>query len=284
MVDVAIIGAGPAGMSAAINLRALGKTVTIFSGGNNNLIKTNDINNHLGFVNVSGKELMDSFAEHVASCNIELINSKITSALFFDDKFILNADSKLYEFNAVILCTGVLPAKQIDNESEFLGKGVSYCAVCDGMLYRGKKAFVWGLERDSYKEANMLASLGVNVSFVSKFKCKDKLNENIEFIDGKLSAVKGKDFLQEVCVNGSWIATDALFILRPVIPASSLIEGLEAQGPFINVDRKMKTNLDGVFAAGDCTGKPLQISKAVGEGQLAAYSASEYIENLRKEN
>ena len=106
------------------------------------------------------------------------------------------------------------------------------------------------------------------------------MNKNIKFIKGKVTAVQGDSILQRVCINDEFYQVDALFVLRPVIPASSLINGLDIKGAFILVDKQMQTNIPGIFAAGDCTGKPLQISKAIGEGQIAAYSAAKYIDKI----
>ncbi len=282
MFDVAIVGSGPAALSAAINLKALGKSSVVFSAGDNNLIKAKEVNNHLGFISVTGQQMMDSFDKHLKACGTIRINEKVSSIVSLTNKFILNANSKLYEATSVILCIGIAVFNQLEHESELLGKGISYCAVCDGMLYRGKKAIVWGIEKGSYKEANMLDDIGVNVIYVSSNDENELLNKGIEFAQGKVTAVQGNSKLEKVFINERAVEADALFILRPVIPAVSLIDGLHVDGAFISVDNKMKTNIAGVFAAGDCTGKPLQISKAIGEGQIAAYSAAEYINKKEK--
>lgn len=279
MIDIAIIGFGPAGMSAAINAYALGKKVIVFSNSDSILEKAENVNNYLGFANIAGADLIKNFKGHVKACNIPVINGLVSSIVNFDDKFMINVKSKIYQAKSVILALGIPRGKQLEHEDEFLGKGVSYCAACDGMLYKGKEVIVWGIQENSYKEANLLDEMGVNVTLVTNNKFDDKINKNIKLQKGSIKAISGDEKLEQVLINDNWFKTNALFIFRPSIPVNSLIPGLDMDKKFIKTNKNMQTNLKGVFAAGDCTGKPFQISKAVGEGQVAAHSALEFLNN-----
>lgn len=279
MIDIVIIGAGPAGMSAAINAKALGKKPMIFFNESSILKKAENVNNHLGFVYITGADLIGKFESHIKECNIPIIKGLVSSIVYFDNKFMINVESKIYQAKSVILALGVPKNKEIKSEKDFLGKGVSYCAACDGMIYKNKEVIAWGIQENSYKEANILDEMGVKVTLVTNNKFDDKINKNIKLEKGTITAISGKERLEQVCINNTWVKTNALFIFRPSVPVNSLISGLEMHGKFIKTDKNMQTNLKGVFAAGDCTGKPFQISKAVGEGQVAAHSAVEFLNN-----
>lgn len=277
MIDIAIIGFGPAGMSAAINAYALGKKATIFSNGVSILEKAENVNNYLGFINISGADLIKKFEEHVKACHIPVVSGLVSSIVNFDDKFMINVESKIYQAKSIILALGVPKGNELENENDFLGKGVSYCAACDGMLYKGKDVIVWGVDKNSYKEANLLDEMGVKVTLVTNNEFDDKINKNIKLQKGSVKAISGDERLEQVLINDNWIKTNALFIFRPSVPVNSLISGIDMDKKFIKTNKNMQTNLNGVFAAGDCTGKPFQVSKAVGEGQVAAHSAAEFL-------
>lgn len=279
--DIAIIGAGPAGLSAAINAITRGKTVRIFSNNENYLSKAERVDNHLGFYNISGKDMMNQFIEHAENMNVKIENGKIVNILPFDDYFLVNVNGDIIESKKVILAIGVAKVKEIAGESKFLGTGVSYCATCDGMLYRNKTAAVWDLSHDALKEANYLKDIGVNTIFVSNKKPTDELNSDINYIQGTIKEVKGNNKVESILIDDREIETDAVFILREAVAPTALIDGLEIEDGFIVVNRNMETNISGLYAAGDCTGKPLQISKAVSEGLIAAQHAAKEIDNKK---
>lgn len=280
IIDVAIIGAGPAGLSAAVNTLARGKTLRLFSSSENYLAKAERIDNHLGFYNISGKELMNRFVEHVNAMNVNIEKEKVVNILPFDDHFMVNVNGEIVEAKKVILAMGMSKVKEIPGESKLLGNGVSYCATCDGMLYRNKTAVVWDQSKDSTREANFLNEIGVKVIFISKNEKSKGLNSNIEFISGTIDEVKGDTKVESVIVGDKIIKTDAVFMLREIVAPTALIDGLSLEGGFIAVNSSMETNIEGVYAAGDCTGKPLQISKAVSEGLIAAQDAAKKIDKI----
>lgn len=284
IVDVAIIGAGPAGLSAAVNILARGKTLRLFSSNENYLSKAERVNNHLGFYNMSGKDMMKHFIEHANAMNIKIEKEKVVNILPFDDYFMVNVNGEIVEAKKIILALGMSKVKEIPGEARLLGSGVSYCATCDGMLYRGKTAVVWDQSHEAVHEANFLKEIGVNIIFVSKKDRPKELNPDIESILGTITEVHGNIKVESVSVGEKTIKSDAVFMLREVVAPTALIDGLNLEGGFISVDRSMETSIKGVYAAGDCTGKPLQISKAVSEGLIAAQDAAKQIdENLNKE-
>ena len=283
LVDIIIIGAGPAGLSAAVNALTRGKTVRIFSNRENYLSKAERVDNHLGFYHVSGKELMDKFKEHAETMGIKIEDGKVVNILPLDESFMVNINGQIAEAKKVLLAMGISKIKELPGEAKLLGVGVSYCATCDGMLYRGKNAVVWDQSKDAWEEANFLASIGVNVTFVSKKPRQENLSNDINFINGTITEIIGENSVEEVTIGNEIIKTDAVFMLRDALAPTALIDGLELDGNFINVDKHMETNISGVYAAGDITGKPLQLSKAVSEGLIAAQHAALQIDK-KKEN
>lgn len=282
LVDIIIIGAGPAGLSAAVNAITRGKTVRIFSNKENYLSKAERVDNHLGFYHISGKELMDKFKEHAEAMGIKIEEGKVVNILPLGDSLMVNINGEIAEAKKVILAMGISKVKELPGEAKLLGNGVSYCATCDGMLYKGKNAVVWDQSKDAWEEANFLQSIGVNVTFISKKPKQENLSNDIKFINGNITEIIGDDTVEAVNTGKEIIKTDAVFMLRDAVAPTALIDGLELDGNFINVDKHMETNIKGVYAAGDITGKPLQLSKAVSEGLIAAQHAALQID--KKEN
>ena len=272
MLEIAIIGAGPAGLSAGINAIARGKTES------NYLLRAEKVNNYLGLYDVDGRQMMEQFLSHARAMGVVPEKGKAANILPMGEYFLLNVDGEMVEAKTVILATGVSSAKEIPGERELLGRGVSYCATCDGMLYRGKSAVVWGLSPEAAKEANFLQEIGVSVTFVSASAFREGLAEQIPYLSGAVKQVSGKEKVEAVLVNGQELPADGLFILRNSIAPAALVEGLVLEEGYIKVNHKMETNVPGLYAAGDCTGKPLQVSKAVGEGLIAAQMAAAYLD------
>ncbi len=282
MVDILIVGAGPAGLSAAVNAVNRGKTVRIFSNKENYLSKAERIDNHLGFYNVSGKELMNKFKEHAEAMNIKIEEGKVVNILPLGESFMVNINGEIEESKKVILAMGISKVKELPGEERLLGSGVSYCATCDGMLYRGKNAIVWDQSQEALEEANYLNSIGVNVTFVSKKPRSENLNENIKYINGAVSEIIGENKVETIVAGQKKIPADAVFMLRDAVAPTALIDGLETKENFISVSKNMETNIKGVYAAGDITGKPLQLSKAVSEGLIAAQHAALQIDKIKE--
>ena len=272
MYDIAVIGGGPAGLSAAVQARVRNKSVVVVSGDrrDNPLYKTPAIHNYLGFPQVSGQALLDAFQAHAREMGAEQKEGRVLNIMPMGGTFYLSIGSDMEQARAIILATGVVQAAKYPGEEAHLGAGVSYCATCDGMLYRNKEVVVVGKAADSPQEANYLRELGCKVTYVS-----DKAPK-VEITGGaKVEALRA---------GGVTIPCDGVFILRPSVAPAQLLPGLALEGGYIRVDRNMATNVPGVFAAGDCTGLPLQVSKAVGEGLVAGLRAAEYVDQISDSN
>lgn len=282
-LDIAVVGAGPAGLSAAINAIYRGKSVRVFYSEDNYLSKAESVNNYLGLYDITGKQLMDQYIKHANFLGITPEKGIVANIMPMDKEFMINFNGDIITAKAVVIATGISRQKEIPGESKLLGKGVSYCATCDGMLYRGKKVLVWGHADDSAKEAKFLNDIGIDVTFIGHKKFSSSLDEDIEFINGAVSSVLGDNKFEGAMVGNQLIKADALFILRSSIAPKSLLNDIEIENGYIKVDRFMQTNIPGLFAAGDCTGKPLQVSKSVGEGLIAAQQAAKYIDEIKSQ-
>ena len=163
-------------------------------------------------------------------------------------------------------------------EEEQLGQGVSYCATCDGMFYRGRRIAVLSGSAQGVEESAFLAGLAAELDYY-RLKAHDTagLDARIRPVEEKPRAISRDGEALVLHTDKGERRYDGIFIFRAAMPLSMLLADLRTEGGYIPVDRGMRTNIPGVFAAGDCTGKPLQVPKAVGEGNIAAISAAEYI-------
>lgn len=275
-LDCAIVGAGPAGLSAAVNLHQRGKTVRVFGHGTGMLSRAQQVDNHLGMHGLTGPQMQASFEKHAAELGIVPEQIKVSNIMPFDGYFMLNLNGDILEASSVVLACGVVRANPIPGEEDFQ-QGVSVCATCDGMFYRGKKVLVWGLAEDAPAEANFLARIGCEVTYIAG-KRPDELDPAIPFVQGGLQKIGGEGKVEYGEVAGQKLPCDGVFLLRQAVAPSTLLPGLEVENGTVVVDRNMATNIPGVFAAGDITGAPLQISKAVGEGLVAALNCAAWLD------
>ena len=281
MFDIAIIGSGPAALSAAVNARQRNKSVCVFgrSLDSSLLFAAEKVDNYLGMPDLSGEEMLNQFYAHAVKRGVEFKESRISQIMPMGDRFMINADNEFFEAKTLILAIGLNKSRGIEGEMEYLGKGVSYCATCDGMLYRNKKVVVVGEHEEGEAEANFLADVCEKVTYVPLYQPVLNLKENVTVLNGKPKSVLGEGIrVTGIQVDGEMVECDGIFFAKNSTPPESLVFGLATDGKNIIVDRSMATNLPGVFAAGDCTGAPFQIAKAVGEGLVAALSAAAYID------
>lgn len=266
--DILIVGGGPAGISAALTARNRGKNTGLIMNPpeTSHLYKAELIKNYPGMA-LSGDEMMESFTAQLGECGAEIISGKALSIMPLGKSIGVAVGNDFYESTSVIICTGIGRRPICDGETEFLGRGVSYCATCDGMLYKGKNVAVIGEGTEAENDAQFLRDIGCNVE---TFSGRGKIE-----ITGGMKA-------DTLIVDGSEYKTDCIFILKETLSAESLVSGIKSENGKIQVDRKQKTNIPGIFAAGDCTGAPYQLAKAVGEGNVAALSACEYISEIQK--
>ena len=281
MFDISIIGSGPAALSAAVNAKQRNKSVCVFgrSLDSSLLFAAEKVDNYLGMPDVTGEEMLNQFYAHAVKRGVEFKESRISQIMSMGDYFVINADNEFFEAKTLILAIGLNKSRGIEGEMEYLGKGVSYCATCDGMLYRGKKVVVVGENEEGEAEANFLADVCEQVTYVPLYQPVLNLKETVEVLKGKPKAVVGEGIrVTGIEVDGETVECDGIFFAKNSTPPESLLFGLNTDGKNIIVDRNMATNLPGVYAAGDCTGAPFQIAKAVGEGLVAALSAAAYID------
>ncbi|MGG7142598.1 NAD(P)/FAD-dependent oxidoreductase [Clostridium nigeriense] len=282
--DIAIVGSGPAGLSAALNAKIRNKDFIIF--GNKNLtskiVKAPKINNYLGFYGLSGENLKERFQEHLNAMNIEITEERINSIYAMGEYFALMANDKTFEAKSVILATGIEFTKPIKGEEEYLGRGVGYCATCDAPLYKGKTVVIIGHNKEAEDETNYVSEIAGKVYYVPMYKGKYNLNDNIILVEDKPIEVIGDLKIKKLVLQNSEIETNAVFILKDSISPGQLVPGLKIEDEHISVDRLMTTNIKGCFAAGDCVGKPYQYIKAAGEGNIASLSAVRYLDSIKK--
>ena len=283
-IDIAIVGSGPAGISAALNAKIRNKTFKVFGTKeiSPKLVKAHQINNYLGFYGKSGKEIRDEFAKHLEAMDIEITEEKINNIYSMGDYFALMGSKNTYEATAVILATGVNFGKPLKGEEEYLGRGVGYCATCDAPLYKDKIVTIIAYNKHEESEANFLAQVASKVYYIPMYKEEVEVDKSIEIIKDTPVEIVGEQFVQKLILKNNEIETDGLFILRDSISPGQLVPGLELDKNHVQVDRKMATNLKGCFAAGDIVGIPYQYIKAAGEGNIAALSAVSYLDELKR--
>ena len=281
MYDIAVIGGGPAGLSAAVNARARNKSVLVVTNDyrESPLYKAEWVDNYLGMPGRTGPELLEAYHSHAEAMGTVFRAGRALNIMPMEGTNYIGIGSDMEEARAVILATGVSRGRKYPGEAEFLGRGVSYCATCDGMLYRNRPVAVVGLAPDAPEEANFLHGLGCRVTYVSP-RAPAGLDPAIPYVKAARMEITGSSAVSALQADGREIPCDGVFLLRHAVAPTDLLPGLTLEGGYVAVDRDMQTNLPGIFACGDCTGEPLQLSKAAGEGLIAGQKAAEYVDAL----
>jgi thioredoxin reductase (NADPH) len=293
-IDVLIIGAGPAGLSAAIYASRRGlRTVVLekqFAGGR--MTMAHLIENYPGFPQaITGTKLTNLMIEQVKDLGGEIRYEEVVSLQLDNASKIIITKSNKYEASAVILATGTQRKKlMIPGEQEFIGRGVSYCAFCDAPFFKGKNVVVVGNNKEAIDDVMMLSDIASKVLVIPNSSEADFLKESlsqlskkdkIELIeDGRIHAIKGETTVNAVDVETITsklrISTSAVFISIGYVPTTELIRssGVEVDDRgCVIVDRKQRTNVENVFAAGDCTCGGMQVATSIGEGAMASITA-----------
>ena len=280
MYDTIIIGTGPAGFSAAMNLKIYNKNFLWFGSRamSNKVSKAERIRNYPGLPEITGQELQEHFLHHMETMDIEISEKMVTMIMKNGESYMVLADNEMYESRTVLFATGVMTAKTLEGEDKLLGKGVSYCATCDGALYKGKEIAVICNDARFEHEVEYLSELAAHITYFPQYRNCGVSAENITISKGIPVKISGENRVQTLILkDGQELPVDGIFIIRNAIAPDTLLKELETKDGHIVVNRDMETNLAGCYAAGDCTGRPYQYTKAVGEGNVAAHSIIRYL-------
>ena len=279
--DIAIIGTGPAGVSAALTAKNRNKSILLLGSRqmSEKVAKAHEIRNYPGLPFVKGEELAAAFRDQLDRMEIPVTETRIGAVYAMGDYFALQAGEEMLEAKTVILATGVVMAKTLPGEEELLGRGVSYCATCDAPLYRGRTAAVIGYSSREEAEAAFLAGVCSKVIYFPMYAESTELPQTVEVIREKPEGILKAETGLKVKTAESEYPADGVFVLREAVAPGQLVPGLETDGAHVKVNRKMETNLPGLFACGDLTGLPYQYVKAAGEGNVAAISAAVWLDS-----
>ena len=287
MLDCIIVGSGIAGISAALTLKANGKSFLLFGSSalSEKIEKAELIRNYPGLSSVTGKAFVGALQTQLSEMEISVKNEKVAGVYALKDSFsVLTQENNAYESRTVILACGVQSVKSIAGEEEFLGRGVSYCATCDGFLYKGKRIAVLCTSKALEHEIEYLAKIAEKVYVMPIYKNAKIQGENVEIISKMPKEIVGERRAEKLLfgtpINADGeteLKIDGIFVLKESLSPSALVGGLQTEKGRVTVARDMATNLKGLFAAGDCTGRPYQYAKAAGEGNVAAHSVTEYL-------
>ena len=289
LYDLIVVGHGPAGVSAAIYAVRSGLKVLLVGRDRGSLEKAEKIENYYGFVDpIAGPDLLERGLSQARRLGVEIITTEVTGVTWMEH-FEASTTLGTYQAPACILATGMPRRKAtIPGLTEYEGRGVSYCATCDGFFYRGKKVAVIGNGEYAFKEASELAHFASEVTIFTNGRPFEANGEHpvIKVNLAKVSQAEGdEDKIRQLVTAEGAIEIDGVFVAEGTASALDLAYklGLDNDGKVILTDSDQQTNIPGLYAAGDCTGGLLQVAVAVGEGAKAGMSAASYVRNLQGE-
>ena len=280
MYDVIIVGAGPAGISAGLYAKRANKTVLVLYNGESNLEKAHLIDNYYGFEKgISGQDLYQTGIEQAKNLGIDVKKEEVLYIQKEED-FKIKTEKQEYEGKTLILATGNKKLKpNIKGILEFEGKGISYCAICDGFFYRNKNVVVIGSGKFAISEANDLKNVTNNVKILTngeKMEIPTEFDTKIE----KIKEIKGDGKVREIeFEDGTSLAVDGIFVALGEAGGADFAKklGVLTAGDNIIVNENMETNVEGLYSCGNSTGGLLQVCKAVYEGAKAGLTAVNYL-------
>lgn len=281
--DCIIIGAGIAGLTAAIYLKRAGKNVVIIEksmpGGQ--ILKTNSIKNYPGFLEIDGFGLIRRVLDQTDNLNIKIIKEEVLEINNLEVK----TNKNTYQTKNIILATGRKPRiLRLENEEELIGKGISFCASCDGNLYKNENVAVVGGGNTAFEDAIYLSNICKNVTLIHRnnnYRAEEYLIEelkqkaNVTFAPNeKVEKLNTKDgFLESIETNNNTYKIKGLFVAIGQVPSIIKIDSLNQENGYIIVNEKMETNIKGIYACGDCIKKDVyQLTTAAAEGTIASFS------------
>lgn len=281
-----IIGAGPAGISAALYAKRSGIETTIIYQDKTALETAHLIDNYYGVLNQTGLQIYETGIEQARNIDVELIKEEVVN-INYGEQYEIVTTNNSYLADAVIIATGSYRnTPRIKNITKFSGKGVSYCATCDGFFYRNKKIAVLGNGSYCAHEASYLKNLTDNlIVYTNGEKIEDAELNEYNICTNKIKEVVGTDKIEQIVLdNGEIHDVDGLFIALGSAGGFELAKklGIEVENNRIVTDENMSTNVEGIYACGDCVKGMLQIAKAVYEGAIAGTSATKYLNNKKR--
>ncbi len=281
--DITIIGAGPAGISASLySKRANLKTLVLYKD-ESSLEKTDKIENYYGFKEgISGKELYQNGIKQAQNIGVETKQEEVIKIEIVSDGFMIKTSKLEYLSKVLILATGNKKnTPKITGIESLEGKGVSYCAVCDGFFYRNKSVAVLGNGDYAISETNDLINIAKDIIILTNGENAPEFRaDNVKIDTREIKEISGEDKVEQIeFKDGTKLKTDGIFIAQGVAGSTEFAKKL---GAFVKEDKivvneKMETNIKGLYACGDCTGGLLQISKAVYEGTVAGMQVIKYL-------
>ncbi len=306
LFDVAIVGGGPAGMSAAVYAARRGLKAVLFEGKllGGAVNESTEVDNYLGFPKTHGMALAQKFADHLKAFPVEVREEMVDAAEAAEGIFLIKTSSGLYQAKTVILATGAkFQSLGVPGEKEFSGKGVSYCATCDGYFFKKKRVAVVGGGDSALGSALYLSDIAKEVLLVhrrSEFRAEEEWQKRVKEKAGEgkiklalgktVAEIKGREFVESIVLEDvaskqrTEERVDGVFVYVGSTPLSMLARqlGVElTEKGFVKTGEDGSTNVPGVFAAGDITGKLLQIAMAVAQGAQAALSAYSYLKRIK---
>lgn len=288
MQDVVIIGKGPAGVSAALYICRAALRVTLIGKDLGALGRAGSIDNYYGLSHpLTGPELAEAGLAQARALGAEIIDDEVFG-LGWDDGFVVTTQNGEYRAHAVIVATGAArKTPPLAGLSDYEGRGVSYCAVCDGFFFRGREVAVMGAGEYALHEAEVLLPLAAKVTLLTNGEPPPAaLPEGLAVVKTPLSKVFGDAALEGATLSdGGILPFSGLFLALGSAAAGDLARrvGAELNGARIVVDEDMATAIPGLFAAGDCAGKIQQVSTAVADGARAGLSAIRFVRTQKKE-
>lgn len=297
MKDLIIAGSGPAGLSAAVyasNAMMDFLVIEKFPMSGGQMLNTYEINNYLGFEEIDGFTLGQTFRKHAENKGAQFINDEITAIEKIDGGYSVKCKNGEYETKTIIFATGANPKKLgVKGEADFAGRGVSYCATCDGNFFRDKVTAVIGGGDVALEDALYLANICSKVYLIHRrdefrgakyIQDKVRANDKIELVlKDEVDEITGNNKVEKLNLkSGKELEIDGVFIAVGLDPNSKLLDKItEMENGFIKADESGITSAAGIFAAGDIRTKRLrQISTAVSDGANAVHSVEEYLFNL----
>lgn len=299
MFDLLIIGSGPAGITAGIYAKRANLKVALLEKGapGGQILNTAEVENYPGFKKVSGYDIASNMFEHLLELGVEVMFEEVLDVNKQNDEtFEVLTKKQTLQSKSVLIATGAVPRMlNVEGEQNFVSNGISWCAICDGPLYKDKLVVVVGGGNSAVEEANFLASIATHVTVVQNLntltadkKAQDILvkNKNVDILlNAKVTEFIGTNQLEAVKVlqddKELIIKTDGVFEYIGLVPVTNFLEkfGITNNLGYIEVNEKMETSIKGLYAAGDVTHKQIrQIVTAVNDGAIAAQNILKYLE------